>query len=141
MTLDEFLSEELDDCERRYSADYRQAIRALILCSTHGLPLPDWLANEAESAMRFALLHGGSEGRGKTGGHKAKLARDLMHRTRHQIAEHELARRVIVGGNRDDAFARAQERLVGTAAQGSVKAITRSHALIQKRYRDPTPTN
>jgi hypothetical protein len=96
--------------------------------------LPEWIADVALQALQFKLENGGAAGRGKTGGHKAQIARDAVHRERHRVAAWQLDRRRIVGGNRADAFERASEYLVGKFAQGSADVIEKSYDKIAKQF-------
>lgn len=132
----ELAAKELESCRRFFElGDTSRIPLAVKWCITGGLPLPDWLAPDVEAAAEFFFREGGANGRGKRGGNAARYRRQRIDRYRHQIALHELARRDIVGGNRDDAFERARERLVGTFAKGSAKAIERSHDRIQARFK------
>lgn len=110
-------------------------VQATRFCLAFGLPIPNWAADGVERAMIFYSENGGADGKGKTGRFSVQQRRDRIHRIRHQIAEHELARRDSIGGNRRDAFERASGRLSGTIAQGSSDAIENSFNKIQARYR------
>ena len=127
MTEAEFLESLLDDYRNETeNGEYTGAVKAVTLCGMHNLPMPDWVAAEATAAMRFYFRKGGAPGQGKSGGHLAKYKRSKLHRRRHHIAEWELARRQIVGGNRRAAFERASERLSGSFAQGTPEQIEKS---------------
>ena len=123
----------LDDLRKFYDlGDYRQVMVALKTCVQFGLALPDWVSAQAEDALAFYYKSGGASGRGKRGGNLARHNRAMVDRRRHKVAEHELARRSMVGGNRDDAFERASDHLRGTFAQGSADAISKSHGRVQR---------
>ena len=133
----EFHLKHVEECRRRYErGDTSQLVLALRHCIFGQLPLPEWLAPEASDAIEFFFREGGASGKGKTGGHMARYMRQRMHRVRHQVATHELAKRDTIGGSRADAFRRASERLVGNRlASGSPDVIERSFNKIQALYR------
>jgi hypothetical protein len=135
MELEEFVEQQIGDCRTAYeSGDYRQLIHAFRWCTMHEKSLPEWIANGALEALQFSLEKGGAAGKGKTGGHKAKIARDAIHKERHKIAAWQLDRRKIEGGNRHQAFERASEYLAGTSAQGSAGAIEESYNKIAAQF-------
>lgn len=128
--------DQLEDCRRHFElGDTRQVVQAVRWCITGGLPLPDWVAPEIESAARFYFAKGGAGGRGKHGGNLKRFERARMHRKRHQVAERELARRASVGGTRADAFERASAALAGTDARGPADQIKRSFEKVQRDLR------
>lgn len=115
-----------------------QAIRQTIMWS---LPVPDWAAEHALKAIEFYFTnHGGAPGRGKTGSLRAQVKWDQIHRLRHKIADRELALRKhgIVGGSKEDAFKRASDKLVGTAAWGQWREIRKSHTRVEKSLNQKT---
>lgn len=123
---------ELEDCRRFFElGDTSRIVLAFKWCLAGGLPVPDWLAPDVEAATEFFFRKGGATGKGKGGGNAVRFQRQRKDRLRHQMALRELARRATVGGNRDDAFDRASERLRGTFARGSAQAVERSHDRIQ----------
>lgn len=131
----EYLDQQIDECRVRFErGDFRQLIHAFRWCTMFSKPLPEWIANEAFSALKYTLANGGAAGKGKKGGHKKQLARDAVHRERHRVAAWQLDRRRIVGGTREDAFDRASEFLAGKSARGSTKQIERSYNKIAKQY-------
>lgn len=134
----QFHERQIEECHRRYErGDTSQLVLALRHCIFGRLPLPAWLAPEAWDAMEFFFRKGGARGKGKTGRHLIRYKRQRMHRMRHQVAAHELAKRDILGGGRQDAFERARIRLVGNKlACGSTDAIERSFNKVQAMYRD-----
>lgn len=138
MDESEFFQSQLDEYRVQFErGDYTGAVQAVRLCAFNELPLPEWAATEADAAIQFYFRKGGADGRGKKGGFVAQYRRDKMHRRRHQVALHELARRDHgLGGTRADAFERASARLAGTTAQGSADAIEESFNAIQAEYRE-----
>lgn len=132
----DFARAEVEKCRGAVKGgDYSKAIHALRLCAMIGIALPEWLASEAATAMRFYFAKGGSEGPGKRGGHLAQYCRDRKHRKRHHMAEWELARRAWLGGTREDAFERAAKRLLGTTAFGTREEIEKSFNKINREYK------
>ena len=125
---------ELEECRRHFFefGDPTKLVTGVQWCVTGQLPLPHWLAPEVAAAMVHFFRKGGANGRGKGGGLAVRYQRQRTDRLRHQIAEHELARRTSVGGNMQDAFERTSERLRGTLAQGSADAIKKSYFRIQR---------
>jgi hypothetical protein len=131
-----FFAQMLAEYRQKFEdGDYRQAILAMSLCAWNKIPVPDWLHQETHRALLFTFKNGGAAGRGKSGGYAKRLVRETNHRMRHQIADHELDRRRVVGGTRADAFERASERLRGTPARGSSTEIERSYNKIQRALR------
>lgn len=136
MTEEEFFRDLLESYRDRFErGDYTAAVQAVRLCGGNSLVMPDWVAHEAGIAIEMHFRSGGAQGGGRGGGFLSQYRRERVHELRHQIAEHELARRKLVGGNRGEAFERASERLQGTKAQGSPDAIEASFNRIQAKYR------
>jgi hypothetical protein len=135
MEPEQFVEQQMEECRIKFEGgDFRQLIHAFRWCTMYSTPLPDWIADEALQALQFTLDNGGAAGRGKTGGHKAQIARDAVHRERHRVAAWQLDRRRIVGGNRADAFKRASEYLAGKFAQGGADAIEKSYNKIARQF-------
>jgi len=142
MTENEFFDHLLETYNSEFErGEYTGAVKAVMLCAMNNLPMPDWVGSEASKAIDFYFKNGGAHGRGKTGGHLVQYKRDKLHRRRHHIAEWELAKRKSVGGNRQQAFERASERLAGTFARGSHEEIERSFNKINRALKSTALQN
>src|SRR5689334_21764080 len=84
---------EIEESRKLYElGDYRRAIHALRWCAAAKLPMPDWLATEAQEAMVFYFDKGGSPGRGRAGGHRKRPGASRMHMERYRVVAREYAR-------------------------------------------------
>ena len=98
-----------EQCRQQYERnDPLGVVQAVRWSLKLSLPIPEWAAGLAENAVvAYFENNAGAAGRGKSGGLKTQWKRDRMHRIRHQIAEHEMAR----GGSKAAAFERTADRL------------------------------
>ena len=144
MDWEQVIDAELSECEKRFvSGDFIALMQAFRWATMNGRALPDWMVGEVFNALTFTFEKGGAPGRGKTGGYKARRARDAGHKERHRIAARELHKRKLkLGGakKREEAFDAAQKILAGTPAQGSIEQIERSYNRIERQYRPASKT-
>ncbi len=122
------------------SGRYASSVDALEACVRYSRPLPAWLAQTAEAALRYSYAHGGSEGRGKHGGYRARDRRYLVDWTRWATADGALRHRALLpdwgfAATRDGAFEHASTQLRGTRYQGSPSAVKASYERIVRSKR------
>lgn len=127
-----FLDSRLALCRHRFErGEFQFAVVAAQTCARFGLPIPDWLENEVCAAMEFYFREGGSNGRGKRGGHLVRTRRANKDIIRYRTAERELAR----GVTRNLAFERASVLLRSTHARASASTIEDIYDRIAPLYR------
>jgi hypothetical protein len=132
----EFFAMLLEEYKQKFEGgDYSGAVQAVRLCAANSIAMPEWVAFEASEAIEFYFRNAGAKQGGRGGGYLSRYRLSKLHTERHRVAEHELARRGQIGGNRPEAFERASERLRGTFAQGAAGAIKDSYYIVQKQLR------
>jgi hypothetical protein len=119
---------------------YGASFDALEVCTRHNRPLPAWLAEAADAALRFTYLNGGANGRGKHGGYRARDNRYLVDWERWAMASSLLDLRHILPelglpATREGVFEHVSNRLAGSKAQGSPSAVKASYERMQRAKR------
>lgn len=112
--------------ERWEQGDFRAVAEAFSHLSWQEPEWPEWIRSAVLEALAFAFENAGAAGKGKKGGHLVQAKRADVDAMRWSIAKMCLGGRA-PGETRPEAFARAQEMLAGSFAQGSPQAIEKSY--------------
>jgi hypothetical protein len=152
LTVEQFITDELATHKRKWEAgSFLDLIKAFLLCTDNGHPIPDWIAEAVKKELISAFNEGttasGKEttasGKETTASGKAKRgqASPTAKYRNNVIASlrwsNALANRKSLHHwghptTREGAFAFASERLRGTIAQGEPDAIEKSYKQVEK---------